>query len=75
MFRWHYIKDNECPLDKEECFCELDDGDYMICDFDAYFNTFSSDFDCIPRKVIRWVLISEVVSMIDSLSSICLVKL
>lgn len=38
MFRWHYIKDNEYPLDEEECFC-------------------------------------EVVSMIDSLSSIGMIKL
>lgn len=75
MFGWHYIKDNEYPLDEERCFCELDDGDYMICDYDAYFNTFSSDFDRIPRKVVRWVLIGEVVSMIDSLSSIRLVKM
>lgn len=75
MFRWHYIKDNEYPLNEDECFCEVDDGDYMICDYDAYLNTFSSDFDCIPRKVVRWVLIGEVVSMIDSLSSIHLVKL
>lgn len=75
MFRWHYTKDNEYPLDEEECFCEVDDENYMICGYDAYFNEFSSNFDCIQRKVIRWVLISEVVSMIDSLSSIRLVKL
>lgn len=75
MFRWHYVKDNEYPLDEEECFCEVDDGDYMICDYDAYFNEFISDFDCRSRNVVRWVLISEVVSMIDSLSSIHLVKL
>ena len=52
-----------------------DDGGYMICGYDAYFNEFSSDFDCRPRNVVRWVLIGEVVSMIDSLSSIKLVKL
>lgn len=25
MFRWHYVKDNEYPLDEEECFCEVDE--------------------------------------------------
>lgn len=75
MFRWHYIKDNEYPLDEEECFCEVDEGDYMICVYDAYFYEFSSVLDHVQPKVVRWVLIGEVVSMIDSLSSIHLVKM
>lgn len=68
VFRWHYTKDNDYPDQFAECFC--DTGDLHGYQTLTYSGSEFYDKECMEFDVSRWVLSSDVVTLLDRITSI-----
>lgn len=68
MLRWHYTKDNDYPDQQAECFC--DTGDLHGYQTLTYTGTEFHDKECIEFNVSRWALSSDVVTILDRITSL-----
>lgn len=60
--KWHYTE-NELPEQYEECFC--DTGNLHCYQTLTYSGITFYDKECEDFDVIRWVRVSEIVTMLD----------
>lgn len=70
MFRWHYTKDNDYPDQFAECFCDTGDLNGHRYQTLTYSDTKFYDKEWVDFDVSRWVLSSDVVTILDRITSL-----